>query len=284
MWHVGTNGHKNMELLKQIKVSKKSRPIDGMKIISNKQGKSMWIYGTPPHKPTHIQMINLNSFEVVRELSIDRKKHKVSALEQMPDGKIWMGFSDGHIRLYDPNTLQYMHWSDAFRSEITSLSYAASGDPSSFQAWGSDCHGWVTVWEVKGENQISQVDSSEAHMATRVTLLTPCSLRPEFCSDSDVEQNEPNEGGTEVVADMFSDWKELFSTTQSSTSIREEDLSPRNSIDDQLLEDSMHVEQAVDAKREMEAEGQIFLFSGDYTGRVIIWDCSVSKLSFILIF
>ena len=269
----------------------------------------MWVWAMS-FINSHIYVYDTTNFTVVNEIVIERKRKMITALEQMPNRQVWMGFSDGYIRLYNPDTLEYLEWADAFRSEITSFAYLMTEDRGSrteFQAWGSDNQGWVNVWSVLAADRIQQLTSSEAHIGARVTHMASCKLyvtEGNFEESSDEEPLPPPVEPTERESGLFDDWRSLLEEgedgDEDDDDVDEGDSSPlleelsAESVDstepfssDFVTTSSSTTEitperrKVRDARRHSRLTTIPFLLSGDRDGRVIIWDSQTVCRSFL---
>ena len=273
-----------MDLIREFKAPKKCRHVEGTQLIHNTKGQwFIWVWAIS-FVHSHIYIYDVDSLSVIRELVIDRKRKSISALKQMPNGQIWMGFSDGHIRLYNPDSLDHMDWPDAFRYEITALSHlplsgaSREGASSHFLACGSDSHGWVTVWRVEGEYDIHQIASSEAHIGTSVTCLAACPLLPSE-AEGDVDNllpNSPRQTLNDSELRLFDDWQKLYEvveeggantsfTTNSSTMDLNESFSLSETSAPSFPKFGREIRRRLPRL-------VTFLVSGDLDGRLIIWE------------
>ena len=287
-----------MNVLTDFKVIKKCRPLSRIDLIHTSKGAQVWAIGGVLSKASHIQIIDCDSFTTIKEIAIDKKKCKITALQQMPNDRVWIGFSDGSFRLYNCENFEYLHWKDAFKSTIISIGFVPSEEDDSFTAWASDYNGMISVWNVKGIDSISPLVNSEAHIGSVVPVFTCCAIfpkeleaedeltSPSVDSDSEPELDEP--------PDMFSDWKELFTEDGEEKKEEEDDekeigssimknilkssLSEGSYVpeDIEIIPEDPSIDDITSSKEERQKKSKNYMFSGDKDGRIVMWEPSVS--------
>lgn len=238
-----------MEQLRGWKVSKKA-PIKGMALVYNKSQAQVWVFFDK--SKSIIQIYNVNTFEIEKELTIENKKKKITVIKQIEDNKVWVCFSDGSVRIYNVNNYQYNNWDNACSTSITSVTPVPIDDTdfsSAKQIWFSEQSGSVSAWILDGDS-ISPIFNSDAHIHTQVCFMDYFY----FTYNSIAKRSSPR----------LEDESLLDSDPQSDHG--------RSGKSDSLIDPNITIP---------------YIISGDFDGRIIIWDPRViylfSFFSFLLL-
>jgi WD40 repeat protein len=127
-----------------------------------------------------IIIYDANTFELKDEIPINRKRHKITTLQQVTDLSVWVGFSDGQIRIYDPESHCYAKV-NAFKSAVTHVCSLPPQSGCNYnQVWAGDHSGSVSVWNnVPGQSLDVAGCFEHIHMKASVDCLSSALLTRE---------------------------------------------------------------------------------------------------------